>query len=68
VDGKFLEVNEALVTMLGYGSKEDLKAANLATDIIRDPIERAQLFEPYRNVWATLTWSKSNGSARTGRP
>jgi diguanylate cyclase (GGDEF)-like protein/PAS domain S-box-containing protein len=48
VDGKFLEVNEALVTMLGYGSKEDLKAANLATDIIRDPIERAQLFEPYR--------------------
>jgi len=48
VDGKFLEVNEALVTMLGYGSKEDLKAANLATDIIRDPIERALLFEPYR--------------------
>jgi diguanylate cyclase (GGDEF)-like protein/PAS domain S-box-containing protein len=48
VDGKFLEVNEALVTMLGYGSKEDLKAANLATDIIRDPIERKQLFEPYR--------------------
>jgi diguanylate cyclase (GGDEF)-like protein/PAS domain S-box-containing protein len=48
VDGKFLEVNEALVTMLGYGSKEDLKAANLATDIIRDPTERAQLFEPYR--------------------
>jgi diguanylate cyclase (GGDEF)-like protein/PAS domain S-box-containing protein len=48
VDGKFLEVNEALVTMLGYGSKEDLKAANLAIDIIRDPIERAQLFEPYR--------------------
>jgi len=48
VDGKFLEVNEALVTMLGYGSKEDLKAANLANDIIRDPIERAQLFEPYR--------------------
>ena len=48
VDGKFLEVNEAMVTMLGYGSKEDLKAANLAADIIRDPIERAQLFEPYR--------------------
>jgi diguanylate cyclase (GGDEF)-like protein/PAS domain S-box-containing protein len=48
VDGRFHEVNEALVTMLGYGSKEDLKAANLATDIIRDPIERAQLFEPYR--------------------
>src|ERR1700676_4202227 len=50
VDGKFLEVNEAMVRMLGYGSKEDFKAANLATDIIRDPIERAQLFEPYRQT------------------
>jgi diguanylate cyclase (GGDEF)-like protein/PAS domain S-box-containing protein len=50
VDGRFLEVNEALVTMLGYASKEDLKAANLATDIIRDPLERAQLFELYRQT------------------
>ena len=46
--------------MLGYGSSEDLKAAkNLATDIIRDPVERAQLFEPYRER-ATSTLSKSN--------
>jgi PAS domain-containing protein len=60
VDGKFLEVNEALVTMLGYGSKEDLKAANLATDIIRDPIERAQLFEPYRNVWSAAVLQAKN--------
>jgi diguanylate cyclase (GGDEF)-like protein/PAS domain S-box-containing protein len=50
VDGRFLEVNQALVTMLGYGSREDLKAVNLATDIIRDPVERAQLFEPYRRT------------------
>ena len=50
VNGRFLEVNEALVTMLGYVSKEDLKAANLATDIIRDPVERTQLFEPYRQT------------------
>jgi PAS domain S-box-containing protein len=50
VNGRFLEVNQALVTMLGYGSKEELKAANLATDIIRDPLERAQLFEPYRHT------------------
>src|SRR5579862_1770058 len=50
VDGRFLDVNDALVTMLGYGSKEDLKQANLATDIIGDPLERAQLFEPYRKT------------------
>jgi diguanylate cyclase (GGDEF)-like protein/PAS domain S-box-containing protein len=66
VDGRFLEVNEALVTMLGYGSKEDLKAANLATDIIRDPIERAQLFEPYRQSGhidlVEVEWKRKDGT------
>lgn len=66
VDGKFLEVNEALVTMLGYGSKEDLKAANLATDIIRDPIERAQLFDPYRQSGhidlVEVEWKRKDGT------
>jgi diguanylate cyclase (GGDEF)-like protein/PAS domain S-box-containing protein len=66
VDGKFLEVNEALVTMLGYGSKEDLKTANLATDIIRDPIERAQLFEPYRQSGhidlVEVEWKRKDGT------
>lgn len=66
VDGKFLEVNEALVTMLGYSSKEDLKAANLATDIIRDPIERAQLFEPYRRSGhidlVEVEWKRKDGT------
>jgi diguanylate cyclase (GGDEF)-like protein/PAS domain S-box-containing protein len=66
VDGKFLEVNEAMVTMLGYGSKEDLKAANLAADIIRDPIERAQLFEPYRQSGhidlVEVEWKRKDGT------
>ncbi len=66
VDGRFLEVNDALVTMLGYGSKEDLKAANLATDIIRDPIERAQLFEPYRQTGhidlIEVEWKRKDGT------
>ena len=66
VDGKFLEVNEALVAMLCYSSKEDLKAANLATDIIRDPIERAQLFEPYRHTGhiglVEVEWKRKDGT------
>jgi diguanylate cyclase (GGDEF)-like protein/PAS domain S-box-containing protein len=66
VDGRFLEVNEALVTMLGYGSKEDLKAVNLATDIVRDPIERAQLFEPYRQTGhidlIEVEWKRKDGT------
>jgi diguanylate cyclase (GGDEF)-like protein/PAS domain S-box-containing protein len=66
VEGRFLEVNEALVTMLGYGSKEELKAANLATDIIRDPVERSQLFEPYRETGRIdlieVEWRRKNGT------
>jgi diguanylate cyclase (GGDEF)-like protein/PAS domain S-box-containing protein len=66
VNGQFLEVNEALVKMLGYGSKEDLKRANLATDIIRDHVERAQLFEPYRQSGhidlIEVEWRRKDGT------
>src|SRR2546426_282558 len=42
-DGKFLEVNEATVKMLGYASKEELLAVNLASGLIQDLGKRAQL-------------------------
>jgi len=41
--GKFLEVNEAMVKMLGYASREELLGVNLASDFIQDPERRAQL-------------------------
>jgi diguanylate cyclase (GGDEF)-like protein/PAS domain S-box-containing protein len=41
--GKFLDVNQALVTMLGFQSREELLAVNLATDILSDPSKRVQL-------------------------
>ncbi len=67
VDGQFLQVNDALVMMLGYASKEELMSANLATDIIRDPSERAQLFETYRMTGHVelieLEWKRKDGSA-----
>src|SRR5467141_146974 len=43
LDGQFLEVNEAMVKMLGYSSKEELLAVNLARELIQDPGKRAQL-------------------------
>jgi PAS domain S-box-containing protein len=43
VDGKFLEVNEAMLKMLGYESREELLALGLMYDIIQDPGRRAQL-------------------------
>src|SRR3984893_15520864 len=42
--GRFLDVNDALVSMLGYASKAELMTVNLGTEIIRDPTERARLF------------------------
>jgi diguanylate cyclase (GGDEF)-like protein/PAS domain S-box-containing protein len=41
--GKFLDVNQALVTMLGYSSREELREANHASDIFCDAAKRAQL-------------------------
>jgi diguanylate cyclase (GGDEF)-like protein/PAS domain S-box-containing protein len=43
VRGKFLDVNPALATMLGYASRDELLAVNLAADVLCDPAKRAQL-------------------------
>lgn len=43
VEGKFLEVNEAMLRMLGYDSREELLVLGLMDDIIQDPGRRAQL-------------------------
>jgi len=42
-DGIFLEVKEAMMRMLGYGSREELLAEDLARDMIQDPGRRAKL-------------------------
>ncbi len=41
--GSFLDVNQALVTMLGYSSKQELLAMNITGNILADPARRAQL-------------------------
>lgn len=39
-EGKFLEVNEAMVKMLGYGSKEELLAVDIKTQLYFKPEDR----------------------------
>jgi diguanylate cyclase (GGDEF)-like protein/PAS domain S-box-containing protein len=59
-------VNEALVAMLGYGSKQELMAVNMATEIIRDPTERSQLFSSYRQTGRVdlieVEWKRKDGT------
>ncbi len=43
VDGRFLEVNEAMIRMLGYESREELMALDLACEVIQDSSSRARL-------------------------
>ena len=65
--GKFLEVNEALVKMLGYDSKAELLGVDLASDLIQDPIRRAQLLgKPDQQGSADpveVEWKRKDGKA-----
>ncbi|MDP9337963.1 MAG: sensor domain-containing diguanylate cyclase [Acidobacteriota bacterium] len=42
-EGAFLDVNQALVTMLRYSSREELLEVNIAGAVFADPAKRAQL-------------------------
>src|SRR6266850_3942961 len=65
-DGKFLEVDEAMVKMLGYASKEELLGVNLASGLIQDPGKRAQLLgQPDRQGSVDpieIEWKRKDGT------
>lgn len=67
IRGKFLDVNQALVTMLGYPSREELFAVNLATEILLDPSRRAQLLghsnDPDHVDPLEIEWKRKDGTA-----
>lgn len=44
-EGKFLDVNQALVDMLGYGGKEELLQIDLAEDLYADSKQRRKFME-----------------------
>jgi diguanylate cyclase (GGDEF)-like protein/PAS domain S-box-containing protein len=70
-NGRFLDVNEALVTMLGYSSADELLAVNLASDILCDPSKRAQLLghsiERDSADPLEIEWKRKNGTGFKGR-
>src|SRR5229473_1383890 len=70
-DGKFLEVNEAMVKMLGYASKEELLGVNPASELIQDPAKRAQLLGRPDEQGSVdpieMEWKRKDGTALTVR-
>jgi diguanylate cyclase (GGDEF)-like protein/PAS domain S-box-containing protein len=66
IKGKFLDVNPALTTMLGYASREELLAVNLAADVLGDPSRRAQLLgqstEQHDADPLETEWKRKNGA------
>ncbi len=66
IKGKFLDVNPALATMLGYASREELLAVNLAADVLADPAKRAQLLGRAAELNGSdpleTEWKRKNGA------
>ena len=64
--GKFLDVNQALVTMLGYATREELLAANHAADMLCDASKKAQLLgdsaEQNSAGPLEIEWTRKNGT------
>jgi diguanylate cyclase (GGDEF)-like protein/PAS domain S-box-containing protein len=64
--GKFLDVNQALVTMLGYASRDELLEANHASDILCNASRRARLLggSPGKEGAEPLEidWKRKNGT------
>ena len=71
LDGRFLDVNPALVSMLGYGSNEDVLSLDPKRDIFVDPSEQARLIREFQsgvrldNV--EVQWKRKDASPITVR-
>ncbi len=64
-DGVFIDVNQALATMLGYASREELLALNHSAPLICDPHKLSQLLsqqcESTRVDPVDVDWTKKDG-------
>jgi PAS domain S-box-containing protein len=69
--GRFLEVNTALVSMLGYADASELLTLDLARDVYLDPEERDRLRLRPSGVaptgWLETRWKRRDGTPITVR-
>ncbi len=68
-EGRLLDVNPAMVEMLGYVSADELLAVNLDHDVYRDPGERARILQehPERLVGVEAGWKRKDATPLTVR-
>src|SRR6202158_2978921 len=70
-EGKFLDVNQALLAMLGYSTKVELLAANQASEIVLDlgqgkPVDGSSP-ESVRIEPVEIEWKRKNGTTLKAR-
>jgi len=71
LEGRFFDVNPALITMLGYESVEEVLALDPKLDVFLDPSEQARVMGEFQrgarldNV--EVRWKRKDGSAITVR-
>jgi two-component system, cell cycle sensor histidine kinase and response regulator CckA len=71
LEGRFLDVNPALISMLGYGSAEEVLLLDPEKDVFANPEEHARLVEEFRRSGrldgVELKWKRKDGSRITVR-
>jgi len=71
LDGRFLDVNPALVAMLGFSSAKELLAVDMARDIYADPDQRAAIIQAHKQSphieSCELRWKRKDGRIITVR-
>jgi PAS domain S-box-containing protein len=71
VGGRFLDVNPALISMLGYGSVEEVLALDARRDVYVNPLELDRLAEEYQRsgslTGVEIQWKHKDGHPITVR-
>ena len=71
LEGRFLDVNPALITMLGYGSAEQVLLLDPTKDVFAHTEEHTRLIEEFRRTGRLdgieVKWKRNDGKAITVR-
>ena len=71
LEGRFLDINPALITMLGYGSPDEVLLLDPENDVFAQPEEHDRLIEEFRRTGRLdgfeVKWKRKDGSTITVR-